>query len=692
MKKNIQYIVGICLMGLLAFPMQAQEDFRSSAPKPGPAPKIELGKSEQFTLANGLEVIVVENHKLPRISMQVFVNIPPLVEGDKAGASQLAGQLLQAGTSTRSKAEIDQSIDFIGANVSSNSNGAFASGLSRHKETILDIMADILLNPSYPEAEFDKLKKQTLSGITIGKDDPGQMSSNVSSVVTYGADHPYGEIPTEASVSRVEIKDCKAYYDTYFKPNLSYLVFVGDVTPKEAKKLAEKYFGKWEKQFVAKEKLDMPMAPEANQVHFVKKPGAVQSVVNITYPVDSRPGSPDAIKINILNQIFGGGFFGRLFKNIREDKGYSYGAYSSISSDSEVGSFSANANVRTEVTDSALVEFLYEMKTITSEEVSDEELQTAKNMIMGSFARQMEQPSTIARFALNTARFKLPADYYATYLKKLDAITKKEILATAKKYIKPDNANIVVVGDLDVAEKLKTFSADGKLKYYDGQGKEILQVKVIVPQETTAEDVMKGYIKAIGGEAALSAVKDMTLKMSASVQGMDMIMERVVKEGKMLVKVSASGMVVNEMKFDGEKGSVSQMGQVQKADPAMLESFKEDAMIFPELAYEKLGKKLHLKGGESIDGNNVYVLEIESADGSKQTEYFDIKTGLKVRSQSNQDGTQTQTDYSDYRELEGGIKMPYKVVSTGLMPVPLAFQVESIVVNSGVEDAVFKVE
>lgn len=692
MKKNIQYIVGICLMGLLAFPMQAQEDFRSSAPKPGPAPKIELGKSEQFTLANGLEVIVVENHKLPRVSMQVFVNIPSLVEGDKAGASQLAGQLLEAGTTTRSKAEIDQSIDFIGASVSSNSNGAFASGLSRHTETIIDIMADILLNPSFPAAEFDKLKKQTLSGITIGKDDPGQMSSNVSSVVTYGLDHPYGEVPTEASVSRVEIKDCKAYYDKYFKPNLSYLVFVGDVTPKEAKKLAEKYFGNWEKQFVAKEKLDMPKAPEGNQVHFVKKPGAVQSVVNITYPVDFKPGSPDAIKVNILNQIFGGGFFGRLFKNIREDKGYSYGAYSSISNDSEVGSFSANANVRNEVTDSALVEFLYEMKTITSAEVSDEELQTAKNMIMGSFARQMEQPSTIARFALNTARFKLPADYYSTYLKKLDAITKKEILATAKKYIKPNNANIVVVGDLDVAEKLKTFSADGKLKYYDGQGKEILQVKVIVPQETTAEDVMKGYIKAIGGEAALSGVKDMTLKMSASVQGMDMIMERVVKEGKMLVKVSASGMVVNEMKFDGEKGSVSQMGQVQKADPAMLESFKEDAMIFPELAYEKLGKKLHLKGGESIDGNNVYVLEIESADGSKQTEYFDIKTGLKLRSQSNQDGTQTQTDYSDYREVEGGIKMPYKVVSTGLMPVPLAFQVESIVVNSGVEDAVFKVE
>ena len=692
MKKNIQYIVGICLLGLLVFPMQAQEDFRASAPKPGPASKIELGKSEQFTLPNGLEVIVVENHKLPRISMQVFVNIPSLVEGEKAGATQLAGQLLQAGTTTRSKAEIDQSIDFIGASVSSNANGAFASSLSRHKETVIDIMADILLNPSFPAAEFDKLKKQTLSSITIGKDDPGQMSSNVSSVVTYGKEHPYGEIPSEASVSRVEIKDCKAYYDKYFKPNLSYLVFVGDITPKEAKKLAEKYFGKWEKQFVAKEELEMPTVPAGNQVHFVKKPGAVQSVVNITYPVDFKPGSPDAIKVNILNQIFGGGFFGRLFKNIREDKGYSYGAYSSISNDSEVGSFSANANVRTEVTDSALVEFLYEMKTITSEEVSDEELQTAKNMIMGSFARQMEQPSTIARFALNTARFKLPADYYSTYLKKLDAITKKEILATAKKYIKPDNANIVVVGDLDIADKLKTFSADGKLKHYDGQGNEILQVKVVLPQETTAEDVMKDYIKAIGGESSLSSVKDMTVTMSASVQGMNMEMKRVVKEGKMLVKVTASGMVVNEIKFDGEKASISQMGQAQEADPAMVESFKEEAMIFPELAYATSGKKLSLKGGETIDGNNVYVIEVESANGNKQTEYFDIKSGLKVRSQSNQDGTLLQTDYSDYRDVEGGIKMPFKIVSTGQMPIPLAFEVQSVTVNTGVEDAVFKVE
>ncbi len=692
MTKSLKYTLLAFLVGLLFVPVQAQDDFRSSAPKPGPARKIVLGKSEQFTLKNGLEVIVVENHKLPRISAQVFVNAPVTNEGEKAGAIQLAGQLLEAGTTSRSKTEIDQSIDFIGANVGSNANGVVGGGLSRHTETIVELMADILLNPSFPEEEFEKLKKQTLSGITIGKDDPGQMSNNVSSVVTYGADHPYGEIPTEESISLTTVEDCKKYYNNYFHPNLSYLVFVGDITPKKAKELAQKYFGDWKKTFAAKGELPKPEAPEANQVHFVTKPGAVQSVVNITYPVNFKPGSDDAIKVNILNQIFGGGFFGRLFKNIREDKGYSYGAYSSISSDQEVGSFSANANVRNEVTDSALVEFLYEMKQITSEMVTDEELQTAKNMIMGSFARQMEQPSTIARFALNTARYRLPANYYATYLERLDAVTKEEILEVAKKYIRPENANIVVVGNKETGEKLKQFSANGKLKYYDGQGKEIQQLKVVLPDDTKAEDVLSNYIKAIGGKQALAGVKDMTVMLSASVQGMGMEMKRVIKEGKMLMEVKANGMLMNQVKFDGAKAAISQMGQPQEVDAATLEGLKEDAMLFPELAYDKLGKKLALKGGEMLDGQRVYVIEVESANGKKQTEYYDIKSGLKVRSQSNEGGNLVQTDYKNYQEVEGGILMPFEIVSIGQAPFPLTFKVTEVKVNQGVEDAVFKVE
>jgi len=693
MTKFLKYTLLACLVGLLVVPMQAQDDFRSSAPKPGPARKIVLGKSEQFTLKNGLEVIVVENHKLPRISAQVFVNVPVTNEGEKAGSIQLAGQLLETGTKNRSKTEIDQSIDFIGANVGSNSNGVIGGGLSRHTETIVELMSDILLNPSFPEAEFDKLKKQTLSGITIGKDDPAQMSNNVSSVVTYGIDHPYGEIPTEESISLTTIEDCKKYYSNYFHPNLSYLVFVGDITPKKARQLAEKYFGKWKKTFVAKGELAEPTVPEANQVHFVRKPGAVQSVVNITYPVKFKPGSEDAIKVNILNQIFGGSFFGRLFKNIREDKGYSYGAYSSISSDQEVGSFSANANVRNEVTDSAIIEFLHEMKRITSEVVSDEELQTAKNMIMGSFARQMEQPTTIARFALNTARYRLPANYYSTYLERLDKITKEEILEVARKYIHPGNANIVVVGSKETAEKLKQFSADEKLKYYNGQGKEILQVKMVLPDDTKAEDVVSNYIKAIGGKEALSKVKDMTVMLSTSIPGMgSMDMKRVLKTGKMFMEVKMNGTVMNEIKFDGEKATVSQMGQKQEADAATLKGFKEDAVLFPELAYAEMGKKLKLVGGESLDGKQVYVIEVESADGKKQTEYYDIKSGLKVRSQSNQGGNLVQTDYSDYREVEGGIMMPFKVVSVGQAPVPLTFEVKEVMMNQGVEDSFFKVE
>lgn len=692
MTKHLKYTFVAFLVGLLIVPAQAQDDFRSSAPKPGPARKIVLGKSEQFTLKNGLEVIVVENHKLPRVSAQVFVNVPVINEGEKAGFIQMAGQLLGKGTKSRTKAEIDQSVDFIGANVGSNSNGVTGSGLSRHTEKIVELMADILLNPVFPQEEFEKLQKQTLSGISLGKDNPDQMSSNVSDVVIYGKDHPYGEIPTEQSISLATLDDCKEYYHTYFHPNLSYLIFVGDIKAKDALSLAKKYFGDWKKAFVAKGELPEIPSVEDNQVHFVRKPGSSQSSINITYPVNLKPGSEDAVKVTMLNQIFGGSFFGRLFRNIREDKGYTYGANSRITSDPEVGAFSAFAKVRNEVTDSALIEFLYEMKRITSEFVTDDELQTAKNMVMGSFARQLENPSTMARYTLDAARYRLPSDYYSTYLERLERVTKEEILEVAKKYIRPENAHIVVVGDKDTGEKLKQFSYRGKLKYYDGQGKEIHQFDVALPDDTKAEDVLSNYIKAIGGKEALAGVQDMTVTLSASVQGMGMEMKRVVKNGKMLVEVKANGMVMNQIKFDGEKAAISQMGQPQEVDAATVEGLKEDAMLFPELAYDKLGKKLTLKGGELLDGKQVYVIEVESANGKKQTEYYDIKSGLKVRSQSSEGNTLIQTDYKDYQEVEGGILMPFEIVSVGQAPFPLNFKVVEVKVNQGVDDTVFKVE
>lgn len=698
MKILSKYLATAVLVMTAALHLTAQNnDFRKKAPAAGPAPKIEMGAYTEFVLDNGLKVIIVENHKLPRVSFQLSIDVPPFKEGDVAGAADMAGELLSKGTTTRTKAQIDESIDFIGATLSTSAGGVYGASLTKHKDKLLATMADVLLNPAFKEEEFTKLKTQTLSNLASGKDDPTTIAQNVARVLNYGKDHPYGELTTEETVGKITLADCKKYYDTYYRPNNGYLVIVGDLSVETAKKLAKQYFGAWKKGTTEKANLPQVPAIANNQVNFVHKTGAVQSLIYVTYPVDLKQGSADVVKAQVLNTILGSGFSGRLFKNLRETKAYTYGAYSTLQQDRYIGFFNAEASVRNEVTDSAVVQFLYELELLTKEKVSQKELDLAKNQISGSFSRSLENPQTVARFALNTALYNLPKDYYATFLERLKAITTDDILATAKKYIKPANANILVVGDKDAtADKLKTFAPGGKVNFYDIYGVKINMDGAAVPAGMTAEMVIDNYLKAIGGKEKLMLVKDMSMKMTTSAQGMTIGMSIQRKApSMMLMKVEMNGAVLNESKFDGEKGEVSAMGQSQAADEATLKELKEQSSMFAELGYQQAGTKLELKGVEPVEGKNAYKVEITTASGKKSTDFFDKTTGLKIRSIEVQEGPQGPTtatsDYEDYREVDG-VKVPYRLKTVGLAPFPLLFEVESVEINKGIDDSVFKVK
>ncbi len=224
---------------------QQHEPFRSTAPKPGPAPRIQMGSYDQFELDNGLQVILVENHKLPRVSYQLFVDVPPFAEKDKTGATSIAGEMLSKGTRSRTKAELDETIDFMGARLSTNPNGMTAASLKKYNKELLELMSDVLMNPVFPEGEFDKIKKQIASGLAQQKEDPNALSANLSQMVVYGQQHPYGEFTTEKSLENIGLGDVKNYYQNWFKPNLSYLIIVGDITRAEAEPLVKQYFSKW---------------------------------------------------------------------------------------------------------------------------------------------------------------------------------------------------------------------------------------------------------------------------------------------------------------------------------------------------------------------------------------------------------------------------------------------------------------
>lgn len=690
MKKYIIWSLCFVLGLALSFSLKAQEDFRKKAPAALPAPKIQLGNYVQNVLPNGLKLIVVENHKLPKVSFQIFIDAPINLEGENAGVGEMAGALLSTGTKTKTKAQLDEAIDFIGASVSSSATGLFGSGLTKHQDKVLALMSDMLFNPVFPEAEFDKLKKQTLSGLASSKDDPEAIADNVASVVRYGKNHPYGELSTEATVNKITLDACKKYYQTYFKPNISYLIVVGDITPAQALAKATQYFGKWQKGTVAKTPFAAPTAPKQTQVDFVNRDGSVQSVINFTYPVQLKPSQPDYLAVVVMNTLFGGDSNSRLYQNLREDKGYTYGAYSNINPDTEVGYFSASGSFRNAVTDSAIVEFMSEFKKIRNGLVKPEELNRVKAVMAGTFAMGLERPQTIARYALNTARYGLPKDYYNTYLERLSKITAEQIQAAAQKYLLPENAHIVVVGSQDdVAEKLKAF---GPMNYYDADGNPVKAPAAPAVGGITAEQVIDKYIQAIGGKDKLASIKDETLIMEATVQGMTLEMASMKKDpNKVKVVVTAMGNEMQSQVFDGSKGKVSAQGQSMAMGEKDAKKAANEALIFPELHYAKTGHKLSYKGTETLNGIEAHKLVIEDADGNKETTYFDAKTGFMLKNiETTEQGNQT-TEFSDYQE-QNGIFVPRKVVVAGVLPFPLEFKVKSIEWNKGIDDAKFKVE
>ncbi len=669
---------------------------RSKKPTPSAAPEIKMGQIQSFELPNGLKVFVVENHKTPTVAYSLALNIHPELEKDAAGTADITAQLITSGTKNRSKDQLDNDIDFIGASLNASAKNIYASSLKKHQIKLLELMSDVLLNNDFKQEELDKIKNQTLSGLATQKDDPDAISRNVKAVLNYSKRHPYGEITTEATVEKITLENCNNYFKNYYRPNVAYLAVVGDITLAEVKPLVEKYFGKWENSEVPKPEFVKPIAPEKTIVAVVNKVGAVQSVINVTYPVDLKPNSEDIIKARVMNTILGAGFSSRLFMNLREKHSYTYGSYSALENDELVGEFSAYAKVRNAVTDSSVIEILYELNRMRNEKVSQEELDGIKNYLTGSFAIALEDPQTVARFAINMDRYNLPKDYYANYLKNIAAVTFDDVFAMAQKYIRPENATILVVGDKEqISKKLEQFSSDKKIKYYDNYGNPVAASFKPLPKGVTAKTVIAAYVKAVGGEKALSKISDITIKRTADTQyGKVGLTTKQKGPNKYSMTAKMGIMTIQSVTYDGAKAKSSGMQGKKEITGDELEELKEDAIINKELQYEKLGYKLDLKGIEEINGKECYVIELTTPKGKKATEWYDTQSGLKVRVSktiNTEQGSSVQTsDLMDYKEIEG-IKYP-NIISTSIGPMPIKLMLESVEVNKKIKDTEFSVD
>ncbi len=683
-------ILSIAVLLVTITAASAQID-RSTPPEPGPAPEVQIGDYEKFTLPNGLTVIVVENNKVPVVSYSLTLDIIQPRQDDAVGYISLAGDLLRTGTASRTKAEIDETVDFIGASLSTNAKGIYARSLTKHSDQLLDVMADVLLNPSFPQEELDKAVTQQKTAIQSQKEEPRAIAENVAGLLVYGQDDPYGEIMTEETLDNVTVDLCRNYYNTYFRPNEAYLVIVGDISGKEAKKQAKKYFGSWEKGTVPENVFPYPESYNEPRVAIANKDGANQSTVMVTHEVNLTPGHPDAIKARVMNQVLGGGSFNaRLFQNLREDKGYTYGAYSRLQSDERVGRFSASADVRTSVTDSAITEILHEIDRMRQEPIDDETLRLVKNVISGDFGRSLEDPQTVARFALNIERYNLPEDYYETYLQKVEEVTRKEVMATAEEYLKPGQTVILAVGNASaIEENMQVFSPSQTVTQYDYYGNVV--DKKAMSGDISADDVLKTYIEAIGGKEALTSVDDIKITMGMEMQGMELeinVWQK--KPNKLYQETLMQGNVASMQVFDGERGKIkSPMGE-QEVEGEMLSHLKESASIFPELNYEADSVKLSLEGIEAVDGRDTYKMVITKPSGNSATTFYGVEDGLKYKEVQQSPQGAVSTTYADYKTIEG-IKFPMSMKQT-MGPQSFDIETQKVEINSGIEDSRFAIE
>jgi len=685
--KNLYRLFALLIAVCFVISASAQVD-RTKAPAAGPAPKVQLGDYDTFTLKNGMKVLVVANHKLPQVGFAISLLNDPIAEGDKAGYLSVMGQLLDRGTTKRSGKQIAEEIDFIGAELGVSSSGVDAGGLSRYKEKIIELMADVLQNPTFPQEEFDKIVKQTLSGLEANKTDPNSMASNMRSRVLYPANHPYGDVVTEETVKSFTVEDCKKYYTTYFKPNKALMAIVGDITTKEAKKLVKKYFGDWESAEVPNHKYEMPAKMEGKRVVLSNKDAAPQSLVRIYNSFELKKGNADVIPASVMNAMLGRGFSGLLMKNLREDKAYTYGAGSRLYSDKLVGGFYTSSEVKAEVTDSALMQMVVEMDRIRDTKLTQDHLNMTKATMAGDFARSLEDPGTIARFAMAIERYNLPEDYYATYLEKLDKVTLEDIQAMAKKYIDPNNAVYLVVGDKKYKKQLAKLSSTGKVEEYDYKGDIVKEDPNAIPAGLTCKTVIANYIDATGGRENWLAIKDLSIKGEMKMGPMSINVETAQKNNeKFCMKMTMNGQVMQAMYYNGTSGRVVAQGNEMVANEAQLAGFKQQAQICPELNMEQLGYSMKIVGAENVDGEKTYKLEVKDPQGNTKYEFYSADSGLKLKTIAQQQGMSVITLYKNYTEV-GGIKYPYSAI-TKMGPQEMPLTITELSVNKGVDDSIF---
>ncbi len=456
-----------------------KKDYSANLPKPGPDPSFNLPTIDKRKLSNGMNVWIVKQSELPIVSMNMVLNAGATADPqDRAGLASTTASLMNTGTKNRSAVDIANQLQSIGVNIGANANWDSANvtmqSLTKNLDKALEIYADIVKNPTFPENELETLRRRTQVGLLQRKDNPNAISGVVYNRLLYGKDHPYGKSVTldENSVKTVTRAEIERFYSTFYRPNNAALIVVGDTDANTIIPKLEAAFGDWKPADVPAISVPGGSSQNNSGIFIVDKPGAAQSVVSIGQVGVSRD-NPDYFPLLVMNSILGGQFSARVNMNLREDKGYTYGARTGWSFRRGAGPFEASADVQTAVTKESVVEFMKELNGIRgSIPVTPAELEYNKQSIIRRFPQGFETVGQISGQLANLVIYGLNDSYFNEYIRKVNAVTLEDVNRVANKYLTPDKMAILIVGDRNVIEpKLREIDGWGKnIRLLDGEG------------------------------------------------------------------------------------------------------------------------------------------------------------------------------------------------------------------------------
>lgn len=468
----------------------APEVQKESPPASGPSRDIDFPPVASSELANGLMVDAVKRDELPVVYLRLVVRSGSETDPkSRPGlAHMVASMLKDGGTRSLPSAKLAEAVEFLGADLWTYEDGENlhigARALSSQLDRIMELVADVALNPSFSQAELDKLRKRELDRLALQRNNPNFLASEAFYRELYG-EHPYARIDTnEAAVKKISRNELQAWHKQHVVPNNAFLTVVGAVTQDEVTAAAKKHFGKWRKGKVREVTYPEVKASGTRRVVIVDRPESVQSVIMVGNPALKRR-SDDYTALLVTNQVLGGSPASRLFLDLRERRSLTYGAYSSVSEQPDVGTFAAQASVRNEVTQEAVSAFYEHFDRLRNDVVAQEELANAQRYLSDRFPLEIDTPAKIGQLLSEIRIFGLPADYWASYRTDIQGVSSEAVKAAAQKYITPESSLLVIVGKAaDMAEGLRSY---GEVKVVDSNGTTIETLPATGSAEAAAE-------------------------------------------------------------------------------------------------------------------------------------------------------------------------------------------------------------